>query len=374
MVVPFLALYLTQSLGFTPKQAGFLIGIYGVGALLMSPVVGHLCDRFGTLHVMIASLISGGGVMLAFPLAKSYDSLAVMAFLLAVTSEGFRPAAMTAIAEFTTATERKPGFALVRLAINLGMSVGPALGAFLLKISFGFLFWVDGLTCLAAAAVLWPSLRERERLLLATGEGGKVEAPAGAGGVLSALSDLRFVYFLFATLPVMLVFFQHETTLPLFMVKDLHLDEAWYGLCFTINTAIIVATEVPLTLATNHWPQKWGMILGAAFFALGFGLMAEVAGGWGVMGTVVLWTAGEMFMFPAWTTYVSEIAPSHQRGLYMGIYTMTFSVAFIIAPLFGTFVMENYGARPLWLACLGLGFLSTLLFFRIKHLDRIMTP
>ena len=42
MVMPFLTLYLTESLGLKPSRAGFLVFQYGVGALLTGPQAGRL--------------------------------------------------------------------------------------------------------------------------------------------------------------------------------------------------------------------------------------------------------------------------------------------------------------------------------------------
>ena len=56
-------------------------------------------------------------------------------------------------------------------------------------------------------------------------------------------SRARLIYFLVALLPVVLVFFQHEGTMPLFMVQELGFSEAVYGSMFTINTVLIVLLE-----------------------------------------------------------------------------------------------------------------------------------
>src|SRR4051812_46269269 len=75
MVVPFLTLYVIQVLGFSAKQAGVLVGTYGMGALIVSPVVGHLADRYGTLEIMVGSLLSSALVMFIFPFARSFAAL-----------------------------------------------------------------------------------------------------------------------------------------------------------------------------------------------------------------------------------------------------------------------------------------------------------
>jgi Major Facilitator Superfamily. len=66
-----------------------------------------------------------------------------MTVLWAGCAEMFRPANLAAITHVVAPEQRRQAFALNRLAINLGMSIGPALGGFLATVSFGAMFAVD---------------------------------------------------------------------------------------------------------------------------------------------------------------------------------------------------------------------------------------
>jgi hypothetical protein len=128
MVMPFLVLYLTRSLGFSAGRAAFVLLVYGLGAIVAGPISGLLSDRLGPVRVMEASLFLSGCALLAYPFAKTYGSVLVVTVVLASVTECFRPASMAMIAATVRPDQRKAAFALYRLAINLGMSVGPALG------------------------------------------------------------------------------------------------------------------------------------------------------------------------------------------------------------------------------------------------------
>ena len=155
MVLPFLMLYLTKELSFTPPQAGLMIGIYGLTALLCAPLNGFLADRFGAWRVMTLSLLSSGLSLWLIPIAKTKWQVMFAVIVLALTTEAFRPANLAMVGDLAGPQLRKQGFALNRLAVNLGMSIGPALGGFLAVVSFRSLFWVDGATSLAAGVLLW---------------------------------------------------------------------------------------------------------------------------------------------------------------------------------------------------------------------------
>lgn len=364
MALPFLVLYLTQRLGFSAGRAGFTFTIYGVGALVTSPIAGRLCDRFGALRIVKLSLLLSGLVVLAFPLARSFAVILIMTMLWAVLSEAFRPAGMAITAELVPPEQRKPAFALSRLAINLGMSIGPAVGGFLATVSFPALFFVDGTTSILAGLVLvgssWPTVRQGTPPAMRSET--NVIASIRRPGVLS---DGRFLYFLIALIPIMVVFFQHVAAMPLYLVRDLHLQQSIYGMLITLNTVLIILLEVPLNTAMAHWPHRRGLALGAFLCGAGFGGLAFATEVWGVAGTVVIWTLGEIILLPSTAAYVADMAPPERRGEYMGLYMMTSSLAFTIGPWIGAEILERFGARVLWSATFVCAGLSALMMSRV---------
>ncbi|HEX3533279.1 MAG TPA: MFS transporter, partial [Gemmatimonadaceae bacterium] len=303
------------------------------------------------------SLISSGTALLLFPLARSYAAVIAITIAWAACAELFRPASLAAITHVVSPSQRRPAFALNRLAINLGMSIGPALGGFLATVSFRAMFVVDAMTTLIAGAVL--SLTAWR---LSTG--GREDQPAGENvqlEVRSILHDHRLAIFLLGSVLVGIVFFQHESALPLYLVEYLHMSPAFYGALFTINTLLIVALEVPLNTATARWPNTWSLVIGSLLFAVGFGALAFVSSVPGVTAMVIVWTFGEMMLFPAMAAHLGEIAPPSLRGTYMGAYSMSLSVALTLGPWLGTQLLAATGPVGVWSVMFALGALAAVL-------------
>lgn len=363
MVMPFLALYIaeTNGLGFGASVAGGVIMAYGAVALVMGPIAGRLADRFGAVNVMKASLIGSAAVLALFPFARSLPALVAVTLAWALAAELLRPAALAIAADAAPPEQRRASFAVSRLAVNLGMSIGPVAGGFLAEISYSFLFYVDAATSLAAAGLLfllplelrWAAPREVAR-----------RAPDTPGRTW--VSDTRLLWVLAASLPTALVFFQLIAALPLYMKRELAMGESVVGMVFAVNTVLIVLTEVPLNAAMSRWSHRKSMATGAIFTAVGYGALAFAVGPVTTAMTVVLWTVGEMILFPSLSAYVSELSPAEQRGRYMGLYAMNFSLAFAIGPWIGTRLLETIGGPALWLLCLGVGLLSAVMFLRVK--------
>lgn len=363
MVLPFLVLYLTKQLNFTRSQAGLILMVYGIGAIITSPVSGRLCDRIGATRVMQWSLLCSGGLLLLLPFTRNFYLIAAGVFVWAVFNEAFRPASLSIIGEAVAPEQRKGAFALNRLAINLGMSIGPVIGGFLTAISYTAIFFADGITTLIAGAIL----------LLPAGQmpnHAHQQNPQGGADEIAVktpiLSDVRLLVFLLALIPVEFVLFQMQGAMPLFVVEDLGIREEVYGILMSINTVMIIFLEVPLTLVIAHWPSRRALSLGSLLFAIGFGALAIVNGVWSVGLTVVIWTFGEMILFPGASAYMAEIAPAEKRGAYNGLYLMTFSIALAIAPWLGTKVLEELGGTTLWTASFVGGCLSAAMMLLLK--------
>ncbi len=364
MVLPFLAIYLTQKVGITPEKAGIVLAFYGLGALITSPVIGRLSDRIGSLRIMKTSLIVSGLVMFAYSFINDFTMIAAVTFVLSVISEAFRPANLSLISDIVDSKMRRPAFALNRLAINAGMSIGPVAGGFLALLNFHYIFYVDGITSIISGIFLIMTSQKyfgehevhKKKL---REESGKISG--------NIFTDARLLYFMLALLPIPMIYLQHQSSMPVFLVRDLHFSAATYGILFTINTVMIIFIEVPLNNSLNHWSDRKLLSIGSLLCGIGFGGMAFAKDIYSISLTIVIWTFGEMIIFPASSAYISEIAPPLRRGEYMGVYQTIFNLAFTIGPWIGTAVLEHYGSSTLWIGTLIFGIISSLMMLGLKQ-------
>ena len=163
MVLAFLTLYVNKELGYSEQLAGLVIAIFGVGSILGSLLGGWLTDRVGAIRLQaIAFVLNAIGFVALYQLTD-YVAFAVTLFLMSAAGEAFRPANAAAIAEFSPPELHRRAFALNRLAINLGFTIGPAVGGLLATYSYAWLFWIDAATCLMAASALLFLFRGRMR-------------------------------------------------------------------------------------------------------------------------------------------------------------------------------------------------------------------
>jgi len=361
MVLPFIALYANQELKVSEGDAGLVLAAYGIGAFVTAPFAGKLSDKIGTLRMMKISLFCTGSFLFLYSFITNYFLFLSLTFVLAILSEAFRPASMSFISSEITSDRRKTAFALQRLAINLGMSIGPVIGGILSTINFHLLFYVDGFTSLAAATFLVFS-----PLKTHTSAEPSIDEKIVTQKRVTVFKDRRLLYFLLSLIPVEMVFFQHIGALPLFIVSDLGFSTAVFGLLTAVNTVLIIFIEVPLNDAMRNWDDRKSLALGALLCGIGFGVMAFTNTIPPIVLLIVIWTFGEMIFFPSSGEYVAKIAPEKQRGEYMGYFQMSFSFAFMVGPWLGAEVLEQFGSFYLWLGCFVFGLISTILMLKMK--------
>ncbi|HSD64781.1 MAG TPA: MFS transporter [Ignavibacteriaceae bacterium] len=370
MVLPFLALYLTSDLHEDAATAGMILTCYGLGSLITAPVMGKLSDKIGSITIMKLSLFFSGCILIFYPFIKGFTLLFAVTLLWAVINEAFRPAVMSLISYLAPREKRRVAFSMNRLIINLGMSIGPVAAGFLARINFSIIFYVDAITAMLAAAFLtfYPIHYKINKEVI---EKEVEEFQSHKGNVLK---DLRFMLFLLALTPATMVIFQHLGAYPLYLVKDLHFQTSTFGMLTAVNTVMIIFIEVPLNTAMSAWSEKKSMALGAFLIGTGFGITALVSDVIPLIISIVIWTFGEMILFPTSSTFAAEISPPNRRGEYMGYFQMTFSLALTLGPWLGTLIYSTFGGREVWFAAFIVGTISTAAMLMIPEKSVVSKP
>jgi MFS family permease len=362
MVVAFLTLYCTQHLKLTEKYAGIAVAAYGFGAILGALIGGRLSDKVGYKKVQIVSLIGGGLFFIATSFAQNFYWFCFFIFCLACVNESFRPANTSAIAANSDSKNRTRSFALLRLAMNLGWSIGTTIGGFLSHYNYQLLFWVDGVTSICAGiAMLFlqfkPLVKESTiNELVVTKD-------------ISPYKNKPFLYFIFGTLLYTFCFFQLFSNLPLFYKIGLGLDETIIGVVMAMNGIVIVLVEMMLVnKLEKKYSKKRVIIIGT----IGMALFFLVSSGMHILnvyllafGGMLLITLAEMLSLPFMNSYYLGYAGKHNTGKYAAVYTMCWSIGQILAGYIGGSFIYAYGFIPLWFSCTILSLICAYIYYRV---------
>jgi len=346
-VVPFLTIYLTRQ-GYTVGQAALAVGAYGVGNLAAAILGGHLADKLGRRKTIVFSMFSGAIAMLLLSQARTLPAIILLTALVGLVGELYRPACSALLADLIPPGQRVTAFAMYRVAFNAGFAFGPAMAGFLAAHGFFWLFAGDALTSLLFGLVALFALPHGPR---------RSHRDATWAEALTVLRhDRRLHQVLLANLAIGLVFFQIASTFSLH-VTQLGFSTAVYGAIFSLNGALVMVCELPLTTISRRFAARHVMALGYVLVGIGFGLNALAGGIPALALCMVIVTFGEMLTMPVSAAFVADLAPAHMRGRYLGASGLTWSFALIVGPGLGL-KLYAFSTAIYWLACGGLGLLA----------------
>jgi predicted MFS family arabinose efflux permease len=373
MVVAFLTLYLTQSLHFDLRTAGYVMSCFGFGSIAGAYTGGYLTEKLGYYKVQLLTLLLSGTFLIVTLLVHDFYLMCLLMFLNGMASEAFRPANSVAIRTHSDVTTRTRSLSLMRVAVNLAISFALIVGGILASMGWSSLFIVDGLTCFGAAIILRICLKEKQPetdKLIAFNE---KEAPQyfdkkraqtiDYQASTSAYKDKKFLVFIFSTFIGACVFMQIMWTIPAFFKEIYGWDERIIGAVAAINGITVMVVEMPLIFNIEHKKSKlWFVRLGIILYGLSY-IAFSLPSSWGWLLAVfymITISFGEIFVMPFSTNWAMSHAGEARQGQYMGLYTMAYSTSNVIAPLLGTQIIAAFGYSTLWLV---LAVLSSISFY-----------
>ncbi|MFK8005883.1 MAG: MFS transporter [Saprospiraceae bacterium] len=370
VVFLFLSIYLTTQLGFSKGETGIIMAFHGVGSVAGGFIGGWLTDRIGYYRVMFWSLILVGFLFLLLYWVKTFWMFCFMGFLTSTVGDAFRPAGMASITIYGGEELRTRSMSLYRLAINFGFGFGIAAAGFLAGFfGYGVLFFVDGGTCILAAILFIILMKEKKEVQKIS----KDDAPKIIKH--SAYKDNWYLMFVACWFLNAMVFIQLFYTFPVFCKEELMMSEEGFGGLMSFNGILIGVIEMPLIYILAKKRDQmgyiiWGVVLiGMSlviFNVMGFTIYAAIV-------SMTLFSIGEIINFPLASSLALGRSNPNNRGQYMGLYSMSFSVGLILAPLIGFTIAEDYGYAVLWNFMGGLAVLATvgLMYLRKKEMERL---
>lgn len=358
MVLPFMSIYLTEHLGFSKEESGFVLMAYGVGAISGTTLGGFLTDRVGHFKVQAGSLILTGVYFLFLPQLSSFWAMVIGVYFLSTIADTVRPANGASIGHYAKKENVTKAFSLNRMAINLGYSIGPAIGGVLAGVSFKYLFYADGLTCIAAGVVfaIFFSRYHKEN---------KPEKHTRKEGDSSGSPwmDKAFIGFCLSNTLYAIVFFQILSSLPLYYREVYELSKSQIGGMLALNGLIIFGLEMVIV---HVWGEKYKLrqflVWGALLVAVSFAMLNFYHGFWWLVVAMIVLSFSEIFAMPFAISFISQRAPDHSKGKYMGLFSASYALAHIVAPQ-GLVLAEKTSFSVLWWVCGLLGLAATVGFY-----------
>lgn len=361
---------MTEHLQFSLEETGLVLSFFGIGAISGSYIGGRLTDLVGHFKVQVSSLILSVPLFFLIPMLHTPLLLSIGILVLSLITETFRPANSVSIAYYAKAENLTRALSLNRMALNLGFSIGPAVGGFLAALSYNWLFYGNGLSAALAGFVFYVYFRRRrgnEHQLQKKELKQKPKHDRNKTNTnpSSPYKDKYFVIFSVLCCLYGICFFQLLGTLPLFYKQEFLLKDSGVGLILAFNGIVVFLLEMLLVhLAEKKMTTFQSIGLGTILLAISFAMLLIHSGVWVLFVAMFLLSISEIFVLPFTATVALKRAHKSSQGAYMGLSGLAYSAAHIVSPSLGTQIAANYGFDVLWAStALVLMFVATGFYF-----------
>jgi predicted MFS family arabinose efflux permease len=340
----FMGIWAVKELGATSAQLSYGYLLMALVGGLVGYTAGHLSDRFGRRRLILI----GNGLLAVYVLVfltvggRVWYGLALMVGASALGSLG-GSAGQAMVADLVPRERHEEAYASVRVAANLGVTMGPPIGSLFLLVGGWTLFFpCVSLLALAAWGLAFRYLPKRGAYA--------PEGPPERGSFGVIRRDRVFLVFMAASVFAWIVYVAYETVLPISLVESHGVPEWGWGLLLVVNPLLVTVFQLRLTRrVTDISPaRKWSVamvLMGFPFLLFGLSSALPL-----IVFVLVVFVIGEMLWVPTSQSIVAGLAPEDLRGAYMGAFGGTAAAGFALAPFLGLQVRGAAGDTAMWAA------------------------
>lgn len=357
LTVPFLAVFLRKELGLQPGMIGFIIGSSVFFSIFAGFVGGSLSDLLGRTRLLLISLLGVIGSFIG--LYFSHGVLAVFVFnaTMALSSSSFGPVGKALLSDLLPPERRVKTFSYQYMAINMGFAVGPVVGAaiglaggrsaFLVgAVGYGvYLLGLAGILLLTSASAAVP-----RRTADAAGEeqlfGSVLKGLAESARVVA--TDQRLLFLILAGLLLEAVHGRISSLLAQHLSDGFADGTVILGYVLTTNAVTVVALQLFVSRFMEKRNPVTAIVVGGLLTVVGmvgFAFSEEI---WHFVVAMVVFSVGEILIYPAEFAIIDRIAPEERRGAYFGAQTFA-QLGVFVGPFTGGLLLAAYDGTTMFL-------------------------
>jgi MFS family permease len=364
LLLPFFAFYMTKRFGVGMETVGALFAVWTSSSFIGSFPGGALTDRLGRKGMIIVGLVATSLSHLALGLANTVTLFFIFGFIAGIFTDIASPAYQASVADLLPEQKRSQGYGILRVAINLSAALGPAIGGFIAIHSYLVLFIVGAAISLVAAVVVFIIVPETKPQAQVSSS--RETTAASFRGYLRILRDAPFMVFTAVSAMAWLAYINLSTTLGVYLRNAHGIPESGYGWLLSMNAALVVLFQFPITRRMEKHPPMALMAIGAALLGAGFAMYGFFSTYALFLSAMLIITVGEMLMLPVSNALVVKFAPEDMRGRYSFMYSISWGIAYAAGPYLAGLIMDNTNPAWVWYAC-GILCLAAALGFVILH-------
>jgi len=334
MLIPMLSIHYL-SLGMSALFVGNLYAVRILSQQGLQLFGGNLADRFPYKWIIFIGCIIRSAGFALFAILPGNGALYGAAILFGIGGALFGPAGNAAMAALTPAPLQSRAFTIRQAFSNIGTTVGPVLGAFLVYGHFTLICLVAGVLFAGIGLVglfVLPGVRS----------GGNQPAPLKEG-VRVILRNRLFLMFVALFMGYYFIYQQMYIAIPDWL-QALHAPKEALGELFSAEAILEIAVTYPVIALSQRYHAAWtgprlmsaGMyIMGASWVPLLFHVSV-----WTLLIPVLGLAVGSVVSLPSRQSYTAGLAESRYVATYFGVASMSMAIGASVGASGGGWIMH----------------------------------
>jgi DHA1 family multidrug resistance protein-like MFS transporter len=318
---------------------GYLVAVFAVAQLLMSPLAGRWVDRFGRKKIIIIGLFLFGVSELIFGLGTNISVLYLSRILGGMSAAFVMPGVSAYVADITSVQERPKAMGYISAAISTGFIIGPGIGGFIAEYGIRLPFFVAAviafLACVSSIFILKEPLTKEELADISA----NTKQTNFIGDLKRSLNPLYFIAFII----VFVLAFglsAYETVFSLFSDHKFGFTPKDIAAIITISSIFGVVVQVfmfgkMIDILGEKKLIQLSLITGAILAAASIVISSFLAV---LTVTCFIFLAFDLLR-PALTTFLSKAAGKEQ-GFVAGMNSTYTSLGNIVGPAIGGILFD----------------------------------
>ncbi len=369
IVIPFTVIYFSQIVGLSASVVGAGIAASGLGGIAFVMLVAGQIDRRGGHPVLLVCMSVIALATLGYPWATNVWLFLLVTVVLTFASQLYWPSSDATIASITDPSRVAEAMSILRVANAVGIGAGGFIGGALAAgggmSEYRIVFLTSAAMVGSAALLVW---RTVPSIVLPS------KSESGAHGSWSDVTpDRTFLYALVILFTLVFGFTQITMSVPAFLRAEAGIGEGTIGLLFTMNTIVVVLTQIPITARINRRHVARPLALGAVFWATSFAwfLATPFLGVPAAVAAFLMFTAGELLFMPITAIIPVRLAPVHLRGRYFSLSSVVWGGSYSLAALVGGIALDLPNPALLWPVMIALMLVGGIGALRLQRSERL---
>ncbi|QNQ84403.1 MFS transporter [Lactobacillus sp. PV037] len=362
---PLTTIYIHNYLHESLTIAGVVLFLNSIFTMLGNALGGYLFDKWFPYQTILlgVSIATFSTLMLIF--FHGWPAYVVWLLTLGI-GNGIIVTGLNSTATLIKSKAPSYIFNILYFTQNLGLVFGSLMVGFILPFGIVYIFILAFMMFLFFNIVVLVKYRHLNQRPKDTNHMKISEENVTSNPHLKIIASL-----LFCVLVAWIAYEQWNSNISSYMLS-LHMSVTLYSFLWTLNAILIVTLQPILTYfdswLTDHINGR--LYFGFTLFALAFLLLIGATHYARFLLAMALLTTGEVFAFPAVSTFINNFASEENKGKYQGIIQVVVSAGRALGPLIGALVIDFSSFLTLFIFCTGIVLISGVIFFFTNELSK----